>query len=76
MGLYTYLSSFSWLPFIIQQENFENDKGGKTMDEEKLLNILLGDEEIHNNPKESGVFIFNDPDSFISYLNELMEVRK
>ncbi len=77
MGLYTYLSSFSWLPFIIQQENFENDKGDDdNMNEEKLLDILFGNKEVHNDPNESGVFIFNDPDSFINYLNELMEVIK
>lgn len=46
------------------------------MDEEKLLDILLGNKEIYNDPNESGVFIFDDADSFISYLNELMEVRK
>ena len=76
MGLYTYLSSFSWLPFIIQQENFENDKGDDNMNEEELLDILLGNKKAHNDPNESGVFIFDDSDSFISYLNKLMEVRK
>ena len=44
------------------------------MDEEKLLDILLGDKEIHNDPNESGVFIFDDSDEFIAFLNNLMEV--
>lgn len=46
------------------------------MDEKKLLDILFSDEEIHNDPAESGVFIFDDSDEFIAFLNNLMEVRK
>lgn len=46
------------------------------MNEEELLDILLGNKKAHNDPNESGVFIFDDSDSFISYLNKLMEVRK
>ena len=46
------------------------------MNEEKLLDILFGNKEIQNDPNESGVFIVDDSDSFINYLNKLMEVRK